>query len=228
MVRDEAAAMVKAGVTPQDIDDKVYETCIKLNCYPSPLNYLGFPRCVTTSVNNVACHAIPDRRPLEDGDIISIDVSIYYNGYHGDTCGSYPVGTVDPDAMKLLFVGQKAVDEAIKICRHGSNINDIGKTIESFVSGHYLTVNPSLCGHGIGEYFHGPPDIIHVDVGLENNPEKMVTGMVFTIEPCVIGGNESDLILMDDEWTLISSNNSRSVQFEHTILIKENDAEVLT
>lgn len=220
--------MVKPGVTTQEIDDKVFDTCIKLDCYPSPLNYLGFPRSVTTSVNNVACHAIPDGRPLEEGDIISIDVSIYYNGYHGDTCGTYPVGKIDPDAQKLLFASEKAVEEAIKICKDGACVNDIGKTIEKFVSKFDLSINPSLCGHGIGEYFHGPPDIIHVDVGHENNPERMASGMVFTIEPCVVQGTEPDLILMDDGWTLISTNNSRSAQFEHTILVKENEAEILT
>ncbi|KFP54530.1 hypothetical protein N323_03430, partial [Cathartes aura] len=152
---------LKVGMTTEEIDSIVHHEIIRQNAYPSPLGYGGFPKSVCTSVNNVVCHGIPDSRPLQDGDIINIDVTVYYNGYHGDTSETFLVGNVDKSGQKLVEVARKCRDEAIAACRPGAPFSVIGNTISSVARHGGFQVCPSFVGHGIGSYFHGHPEVWH-------------------------------------------------------------------
>ncbi|KAL1415686.1 hypothetical protein MTO96_029050 [Rhipicephalus appendiculatus] len=225
MILSRVCKQVKAGVTTDELDKYAHKLCIENNAYPSPLNYRWFPKSVCTSVNNVACHGIPDDRPLRDGDIISIDVSVFYNGYHGDCAETLTVGhSVDERGKALVQTARECLDRAVSICGPGQKLSEIGRVISIVAAQAGFTVVPAFCGHGIGTYFHGPPDIYHFD-----NDEKgeMLEGLVFTIEPVITEGSP-DIAIMEDGWTTVTVDNSRTAQFEHTVYICNEGVEVLT
>uniref|UniRef100_A0A8D0H5R8 Methionine aminopeptidase n=1 Tax=Sphenodon punctatus TaxID=8508 RepID=A0A8D0H5R8_SPHPU len=203
-----AGKSLKVGMTTEEIDCIVHHETIRQNAYPSPLGYGGFPKSVCTSVNNVLCHGIPDSRPLQDGDIINIDVTVYYNGYHGDTAETFLVGNVDKSGQKLVEVARKCRDEAIAACRPGAPFSVIGNTISHITQQDNFQVCPYFVGHGIGSYFHGHPEVWHH-------------------EPIIMEGSPEFKILKD-RWTAVSADNKRSAQFEHTIVITSRGAEILT
>ncbi|KAK7075651.1 Methionine aminopeptidase 1D, mitochondrial [Halocaridina rubra] len=215
---------LKVGMTTEAIDAMLHQRIIDCGAYPSPLNYHGFPKSVCTSVNNVACHGIPDDRRLVNGDIISVDVTVYYNGYHGDCCETYLIGNVDDCGRHLVRAAKRCRDEAISICRPGMPFSAIGAKIEEIAKEEKITVVPCFVGHGIGKYFHGPPDIYHC---YNDYPGTMEEGMTFTIEPIVAQGSEEVLIL-EDGWTAVMLDNGRAAQFEHTIHITKSAHEILT
>jgi len=218
-------SQIRPGLTNEEIDDLVYALCLEYDCYPSPLNYSGFPKCVTTSVNNIAVHAIPDTRPLEDGDIISVDVSVYMDGFHGDCCSTFTVGdAVDEEGYRLIDVTKKSLEKAISICRHGTQLGEIGNLIESFVEENGFKVIPNLCGHGVGKYFHEPPQVLHYR---NESSIKLVENMIITIEPVICEG-DPDVAIYPDGWTISTIDGKRVAQFEDTILIQKNGAQVLT
>nr|XP_023025939.1 methionine aminopeptidase 1D, mitochondrial isoform X2 [Leptinotarsa decemlineata] len=223
-VLDKVEKFIEVGKTTDDIDVLVFKTCIENNAYPSPLNYKHFPKSVCTSVNNVACHGIPDDRPLQDGDIINVDVTVYYNGFHGDCSKTFLVGQVDNDGRDLVKATETCLNEAIQMCKPGKFFRDIGALIEERAYSLGYQVVPAFIGHGIGHYFHGPPDIYHTR---NNYPGIMAPGMTFTIEPILTQGSEMIEILPDD-WTAVTVDDSRTAQFEHTVLITELGAEILT
>ncbi|ESN93553.1 hypothetical protein HELRODRAFT_88643 [Helobdella robusta] len=224
-ILDEIGKLVKPGVTTDHLDSVAHQLCIENNAYPSPLLYRKFPKSICTSVNNVACHGIPDDRPLQNGDVINIDVTVYKNNHHGDVSYTYPVGdNVDNTALHLISVAKLCRDEAIKICRPGQRFNAIGKVISEIVRQNNMTVVPDICGHGIGQFFHGPPEIIHT---ANDDEGTMKEGMTFTIEPVVCLG-EPDIEVLNDGWTIVTRDNSMSAQFEHTILITSDGFEILT
>ncbi|XP_053673650.1 methionine aminopeptidase 1D, mitochondrial [Anopheles nili] len=223
-ILNRACSFAKVGVTTDEIDGFVHEETIKANAYPSPLRYLGFPKSVCTSVNNVACHGIPDDRKLHDGDIVNIDVTVFFNGYHGDCSKTVLVGNVDDRGRYLVESTEECLAEAILCCGPGQPICVIGKAIEKFAKRKRLTVMPAFAGHGIGSYFHGPPNILHFD---NDYPGVMIPGMTFTIEPVLtLGSAEAEIL--EDAWTAVSVDNARSAQCEHTILITSEGCEVLT
>ncbi|KAM6268938.1 methionine aminopeptidase 1D, mitochondrial isoform 1-T1 [Porphyrio hochstetteri] len=215
---------LKVGMTTEEIDSIVHHEIIRQNAYPSPLGYGGFPKSVCTSVNNVVCHGIPDSRPLQDGDIINIDVTVYYNGYHGDTSETFLVGNVDKSGQKLVEIARKCRDEAIAACRPGAPFSVIGNTISSVAWRGGFQVCPAFIGHGIGSYFHGHPEVWH---SANDSDLLMEEGMAFTIEPIIMEGSPEFRILKD-KWTAISVDNKRSAQFEHTIVITSEGAEILS
>lgn len=215
---------IKVGQTTDDIDTLVHNLCIENGAYPSPLNYKNFPKSVCTSVNNVTCHGIPDDRPLEDGDIINVDITVFYNGYHGDCSKTFLVGVVDEEGQYLVDATEFCLDEAIKICKPGTHFRDIGYVIEKKATELSYTVIPSFLGHGIGHYFHGPPEIYHIR---NSYPGKMQAGMTFTIEPILSQGEEL-IDILEDNWTAVTADNARTAQFEHTVLITDSGAEILT
>ncbi|XP_062972465.1 methionine aminopeptidase 1D, mitochondrial isoform X2 [Elgaria multicarinata webbii] len=215
---------LKVGMTTEEIDCMVHHEIIRQNAYPSPLGYGNFPKSVCTSVNNVVCHGIPDSRPLQDGDIINIDVTVYFNGYHGDTSETMLVGNVDESGQKLVEVARKCRDEAIAACRPGTPFSVIGNTISLIAHQNDFRVCPYFVGHGIGSYFHGHPEIWHH----ENESDLLMQeGMAFTIEPIIMEGS-SEFRILRDKWTAVSLDNKRSAQFEHTIVITSRGAEILT
>ncbi|KAK6485075.1 methionine aminopeptidase 1D [Huso huso] len=219
-----AGKSLKVGMTTEEIDFIVHEETIRQNAYPSPLGYGGFPKSVCTSVNNVVCHGIPDSRPLQDGDIINIDVTVYLNGYHGDTSETFLVGNVDEGGRNLVEVARRCRNEAITACEPGAPLSVIGNTVRQIALANGLQVCPYFIGHGIGSYFHGHPEIWH---HANNHDILMEEGMAFTIEPILMEGSPEFKILKD-KWTAISVDNKRSAQFEHTIVITSEGTEILT
>lgn len=215
---------IKVGITTDEIDKIAHDIIIENNAYPSPLFYRGFPKSVCTSVNNVACHGIPDDQPLEDGDIITVDVTVYYNGYHGDCAETYAVGSVDEGGKSLMMAAKQCRDVAISACSPEKPFSVIGKTVSSVAESLGFKVMPAFCGHGIGRHFHSLPDIYHFDNNFRGTMEE---GMTFTIEP-VISESSVEAVLLEDGWTAVTLDNSRAAQFEHTILITENGVEILT
>ena len=221
----EAGKLAKVGTTTSEIDDLVTELAFASGAYPSPLNYRNFPKSVCTSVNNCICHGIPDSRELEDGDIINIDITVFLNGHHGDCSETFLVGEVDDAGKELVDVARKALYVGIEQCGPDKHFRDIGGAIESFVQQHEgFRVIPAFTGHGIGTFFHGPPDIYPCR---NSYPGKMKPGQTFTIEPAVSEGSHEVRILRD-RWTAVSPDNSRSAQFEHTVLITDTGLEILT
>ncbi|XP_048390729.1 methionine aminopeptidase 1D, mitochondrial isoform X2 [Stegostoma tigrinum] len=219
-----AGSSLKVGMTTEELDYIVHHEAIRNNAYPSPLSYGGFPKSVCTSVNNVVCHGIPDSRPLQNGDIINIDVTVYFNGYHGDTSETFLVGNVDKSGQKLVEVARRCRNEAIAVCRPGAPLNVIGNTISQIANAVGLQVCPHFIGHGIGSYFHGHPEIWH---HANTNDLVMEEGMTFTIEPILMEGS-TEFRILQDGWTALSADGLRSAQFEHTIAITSKGAEILT
>lgn len=168
---------------------------------------------------------IPDDRPLMDGDIINIDITVFLNGFHGDCSKTFLVGNVDEEGKHLVRENEKALLKAIEICKPGQKFNEIGRVIEDHAKSVNLTVAPAFIGHGIGEFFHGPPEIFHFENDI--NVEPMKCGMTFTIEPIFTEGTY-ELEIWQDGWTTSTIDGSRSSQHEHTILITENGSEILT
>ncbi|XP_049875524.1 methionine aminopeptidase 1D, mitochondrial isoform X2 [Pectinophora gossypiella] len=221
--------LVKPGVTTDDIDELVHNLSIEAGAYPSPLHYKGFPKSVCTSVNNVAVHGIPDLRPLENGDIINVDITVFFKGFHGDCSKTFLVGDVDDKGLQLVGVTEESLEIAIKACGPDVPFYEIGAHISRHAKRNRLTVLPAFIGHGIGQYFHGPPEIYHFydRYTPHRYPGLMQPGMTFTIEPVLSHGGELTLVL-EDGWTAITEDGSRAAQAEHTILVTENGAEILT
>lgn len=215
---------IKPGITTDELDAIAHEMIISNGAYPSPLNYQGFPKSICTSINNVACHGIPDKRPLQNGDILNVDITVYLHGYHGDCSKTFEVADCDTEAKQLINVTELCLKKAIDICKPNENLSSIGNIIEETANKFGYSVVPIFAGHGIGTYFHGPPDILHFANNFEG---KMLPGMTFTIEPVLSQGSK-DVEILEDGWTAVTVDNSRTAQCEHTILITDTDCEVLT
>ena len=224
--RDYAASLVKPGITTEDIDVKVADFFInKKNVYPSPYNYLGFPKSLCTSINEIMVHGIPDDRVLKDGDVVSLDVSCYKNGVHGDNCIAVACGNVDEKAAKLLKDGRDCFEQSLKVCGPGVPVKAIGEFVQTWCEKNGYDTNRDFIGHGIGPLFHMQPLVYHFRNEI---PELMEPGMVFTIEPIITEGSAEAGEIWDDNWTVPAKDGSWSVQFEHTILITDHGYEILT
>eukprot|EP01133_Synstelium_polycarpum_P004071 gene4071-4743_t len=222
-----AGTLVRAGVTTDEIDRLVHQAMIDKGAYPSPLGYRGFPKSVCTSINEVLCHGIPDSRPLRDGDIITIDITVYYKGHHGDTAATFTVGTIDPAATKLVQVTKDCLMAGIAAVKPGRPFSDIGLAIQSLAHKHSYSIPPNLTGHGIGKEFHLPPFVFHVVNELDH---VIQPGMIFTVEPILAEGTKpyTEWKMWDDQWTLSTVEGGWSAQFEHTVLVTETGVEILT
>ncbi|CAM6101320.1 unnamed protein product [Calypogeia fissa] len=219
-----AGTLVQPGITTDEIDKAVHQMIIENGAYPSPLGYGGFPKSVCTSVNECICHGIPDSRALLDGDIINIDVTVYLNGYHGDTSRTFYCGNVDDEAKQLVEVTGEALEKAISICGPGVEIKKIGKVINDIADKYNYGVVRHFVGHGVGKIFHSGPSVLHFR---NNEPGRMVVNQTFTIEPMLTIGSIKDR-MWSDNWTVVTEDGSLSAQFEHTLLITETGVEVLT
>jgi len=225
-ILDLAAEHVKPGVTTDEIDAIVHQATIDRGAYPSPLNYRNFPKSVCTSVNEVICHGIPDQRKLQEGDIVNLDVTAYFDGYHGDLNETYPVGKIDDGSKRLIKTSRECLDAAIAICKPGALFRDIGKTIEPIARRNNCAVVRTYTGHGIHDLFHCAPNIPHY--AQNKAVGTMKPGMVFTIEPMINLGKSWHEDHWPDNWTAVTVDGQRSAQFEETILITETGVEVLT
>ena len=219
------AAVIAPGVTTDEIDAVVHQAYIDRGGYPSTLNYRGYPKSLCTSVNEVICHGIPDDRPLRDGDIVNLDVTIWLDGVHGDTNATYCVGNVDEASKRLIDVTRQCLDRAIAAVAPGRPFSDIGRAIETHAVANGYEVVRAFVGHGIGEQFHTDLQIPHY------YEPRMTTimepGMIFTIEPMISMGTGQHKI-WDDDWTAVTADGSRTAQFEHTIVVTDTGVEILT
>jgi methionyl aminopeptidase len=225
-VRDLLEAHIAPGVTTDELDAIVHEAAIERGAYPSPLNYHGYPKSLCTSVNEVICHGIPDNRALQDGDIVNCDVTLFLDGVHGDTSRMFLVGEVDEASRQLVQVTQECMMLGIEAVRPGGRVRDIGKAIEGHALAHGYGVVHAFVGHGIGEEFHGPPHVPHYQDPRARTELK--PGMTFTVEPMITMGGNGDHELWDDGWTAVTTDLSRTAQFEHTVLVTERGVEILT
>jgi methionyl aminopeptidase len=218
-------AAVRPGITTDELDAIAHEACIERGGYPSPLGYNGFPKSLCTSINEVICHGIPDSTVLKDGDIINLDVTIYLDGVHGDTNATFFVGEVDQESKDLVAVTKECLDLGIAAVKPGGTVRDIGRAIQAHAEGKGYGVVRAFVGHGIGRAFHSEPQVYHYD-----NPSarmELVPGMTFTIEPMITIGDWRHE-MWDDGWTAVTKDRSRTAQFEHTLVVTETGAEILT
>jgi methionine aminopeptidase, type I len=221
-----AASAIAPGVTTDELDRIAHEFMLDHGCYPSTLGYRRFPKSLCTSVNEVICHGIPDDRPLEDGDIVNIDITVFIGGVHGDTNATYLCGEVDEESRLLVERTHEAMMRGIRAAVPGRAINVIGRVIQSYAKRFGYGVVRDFTGHGIGTAFHSGLVIPHYDAAPQFNT-IIEPGMTFTIEPMLnLGTVEWDM--WDDSWTVVTRDRRRSAQFEHTILITDTGAEILT
>lgn len=220
------AEKLHAGMTTEEINKIVHEDTVRRGAIPSPLNYHGYPKSVCTSINEVVCHGIPSpTRVLQDGDIINVDVTTFFGGFHGDTSATFYIGKPSPEARHVTEVARKCLELGVAQVRDGGRIGDIGAAIQEYAEGQGCSVVRQFVGHGIGRKFHEPPQVAHF--GRRNSGDRMRTGMVFTIEPMInLGAWEVEVL--EDDWTAVTRDGSLSAQFEHTVVVTRDGCEVLT
>jgi methionyl aminopeptidase len=221
----EGGKAVRPGNTTDDVDAVVHEFLCDNGAYPSTLGYRAFPKSCCTSLNEVICHGIPDSTVIEDGDICNIDVTAFIGGVHGDTNATYFAGDVSEDAKLLVDRTHEATVRAIRAVRPGRQLNVIGRVIEAYAKRFGYGVVRDFTGHGVGPYFHGTPTVLHYEepaVTLE-----IKAGMTFTIEPMITLGT-FDYDVWDDGWTVTTKDKQLTAQFEHTLLVTDDGAEILT
>jgi methionyl aminopeptidase len=217
--------LIRPGLTTQEIDDFVRRDTLAKGCTPAPLNYRGFPKSCCTSVNEVVCHGIPGPCVLRDGDIVNVDVTHIYKGFHGDTSATFYVGTPSEQAVHVTEVARRSLELGILQVRPGARVGDIGAAIQEFAESQGCSVVRQFVGHGIGRKFHEDPQVSHV--GQRGRGMRLKPGMTFTIEPMINLGSWQVRVLEDD-WTAVTEDGSLSAQFEHTVLVTPTGCEVLT
>ncbi|CAM3008330.1 type I methionyl aminopeptidase [Skermania piniformis] len=220
-----AGAAVAPGVTTDELDRIAHEYMCDHGAYPSTLGYKGFPKSCCTSVNEVICHGIPDSTVVEDGDIVNIDVTAYIHGVHGDTNATFLAGDVDDEVRLLVERTHEATMRAIKAVRPGRALNVIGRVIESYANRFGYGVVRDFTGHGVGPTFHSGLIILHYDQ--PSVTSVIEPGMTFTIEPMINLGT-ADYEIWDDGWTVVTADRRWTAQFEHTLVVTDAGAEILT
>ena len=223
--REEVGRHVVPGVTTDELDRVGHEFLCDHGAYPSTLGYRGFPKSLCSSVNEVVCHGIPDARVVEDGDIVNIDVTAYLDGVHGDTNATFLAGDVDEETRLLVERTHEALARGIKAVKPGRRINVVGRVIEAYAKRFGYGVVREFTGHGIGTAFHSGLIVPHYDD--PEHDDLIEVGMTFTIEPMLnLGTHEWEM--WDDGWTAVTKDGRPSAQFEHTLLVTPDGAEVLT
>ena len=220
----EAGRAVAPGVTTDELDEVAHAAYISRGAYPSTLGYRGYMKSVCTSVNEVACHGIPDSRQLVEGDIVNIDVTAFIGGFHGDTSATFCVGEVHPAVQALVDTTREATLTGIRAVRRGGPLRAIGQAVESVARPRGYDVVTQYGGHGIGRVFHAAPHVDHTDV---RSPARFEPGMCFTVEPMLTAGT-NELVCWDDTWTEVTADGLPSAQFEHTVVVTEVGVEILT
>lgn len=218
---------IKPGVSTQELNDLCHEYTIKHGAISAPLNYKGFPKSICTSINDVVCHGIPKiNEVLKNGDIINVDVTPIFDGYHGDTSKTFTVGKVKPEVKKLIEDTEKAMWIGIENVKPGNRVNDISNSIDDFLTPKGYGIVRDLTGHGIGKKFHEDPQIPHFRQ--TRLLAKLEPGMIFTVEPMVNIGTYHVIVSKVDKWTVRTKDGTWSAQFEHTVLVTDKGYEVLT
>ena len=223
--RELVGSHIAPGITTDELDRIGHEFLCDNGAYPSTLGYRGFPKSLCTSVNEVICHGIPDSRVIEDGDIVNVDITAFIGGVHGDTNATFLAGDVDEESRLLVERTRESLERAIRSVKPGRTISIIGRVIESYAKRFGYGVVRDFTGHGIGTHFHSGLVIPHYDEPRYDQP--IVPGMTFTIEPMLNLGTH-EWRMWPDNWTVVTADLRRSAQFEHTLLVTEDGAEVLT
>ena len=216
---------VSPGVPTDELDRIGHEFLCDHGAYPSTLGYRGFPKSLCTSVNEVICHGIPDDRVIEDGDIVNVDITAYLDGVHGDTNATFLAGDVDEESRLLVERTEESLRRAIRAVKPGRRMNVVGRVIESYAKRFDYGVVRDFTGHGIGTAFHSGLIVPHYDSPYYDT--LIEPGMTFTIEPMLCLGTY-EWEMWDDDWTVVTKDGRRSAQFEHTLLVTDSGAEVLT
>jgi methionyl aminopeptidase len=222
---DAVIPLVRPGVTTREIDDFVFEFGMDHNAIPATLNYRGYTKSSCTSINHVVCHGIPNDKPLRDGDIVNIDVTLIVDGWHGDSSRMYAVGEIKRAAERLVEVTYESLMHGIAAVKPGHTTGDIGAAIQDYVEAERCSVVRDFCGHGVGRLFHDAPNILHY--GKPGEGVALKPGMIFTIEPMVNLGRPHVKILADG-WTAVTRDRSLSAQFEHTVGVTATGCEIFT
>nr|WP_146952006.1 type I methionyl aminopeptidase [Cellulomonas soli] len=223
---EEVGRHVAPGVTTDELDRIGHEYLVDHGAYPSTLGYRGFPKALCTSLNEVVCHGIPDTTVIQDGDIVNVDITAYIAGVHGDNNATFLAGDVDEESRLLVERTQESLRRAIKAVVPGREINVIGRVIEKFAARFGYGVVRDYTGHGVGPAFHTGLVVPHYDAA-PGYDTVIEPGMVFTIEPMLNLGTP-DWVMWDDDWTVLTADGRRSAQFEHTLLVTDTGAEILT
>jgi methionyl aminopeptidase len=220
------ATNLRAGISTADIDRWVREHTASLGGRPSQLGYKGFPAAVCTSRNSVVCHGVPSRRELlQPGDIINVDVTTCLGGFHGDTSATFTIGRLTPEAEHVVDVARRCMGAGIAVVRDGARLGDVGAAIEELARREGCSVVREFGGHGIGRKMHMDPHVSHV--GPRGSGLRLRAGMVFTVEPMINLGS-AEVRILDDGWTVVTTDGSLSAQFEHTVLVTQDGCEILT
>jgi methionyl aminopeptidase len=216
---------VRPGVTTQRIDDLVFDFGMDHGAMPATLMYRGYRHSTCTSINHVVCHGIPNDKPLREGDIVNIDVTLILDGWHGDASRMYGVGVIPRRAERLIDVTYEALLRGISEVRPGNSTGDIGAATQAYVEPQHMSVVRDFCGHGLGRLFHDEPNIVHV--GRRGEGVQLKPGMLFTVEPMINLGRPHVKVLSDG-WTAVTRDRSLSAQFEHTVGVTRDGCEVFT
>lgn len=222
----EISKHIKPGVSTAELDKIAFNFIKKQGATPSFLHYNGYPASICASVNDAVVHGIPSKEIiLKEGDIISIDVGAYKNGYHGDAARTYPVGKISDEAERLIRVTKQSFFEGIKHAVHGAKLGDISAAIQEYVEDNGYSVVRDLVGHGIGRNMHEDPSV--PNFGHHGRGVRLAAGMALAIEPMVNAG-EYDICVLDDDWTVVTEDGSLSAHYENTVIITRGEPEILT
>ena len=222
---DMLAPMVKPGTTTTEIDDAAREFLLDHGGIPACLGYRGYKHTVCTSINHVVCHGIPNAKPLKNGDIVNIDVTVILDGWHGDTSRMYPVGVINRKAERLINITYDSLMLGIEQVKPGNTTGDIGAAIQRFAEAERCSVVQDFCGHGLGRLFHDAPNILHF--GTPGEGDVLREGMFFTIEPMINLG-KPDTKILNDGWTAVTRDKKLTAQFEHSIGVTATGCEIFT
>ena len=225
-VHDELAKLIEPGITSYELDKHAYKLIKDFGCIPSFLNYNGYPASLCVSINDEVVHGIPNKkRVLHEGDIVSLDCGVIYNGYHSDSARTYPVEKVSDEAQRLIDVTKQSFFEGIKFAKEGYHLNDISKAIQKYAESNGFSVVRDLVGHGIGTHMHEDPQIPNfkqIGRGI-----RLKAGMTLAIEPMINEG-VYDVWFLDDDWTVVTQDGKNSAHYENTVLITEGEPELLS
>ncbi|MDH3741418.1 MAG: type I methionyl aminopeptidase [Hyphomicrobiales bacterium] len=222
---DLMAAHAKPGVSTGELDRIALEFAHDNNAVPAPLYYRGYPKSICTSINHVVCHGIPSDKPLKEGEIVNIDITLIVDGWHGDSSRMYPIGAISRKAERLIEVTYESLMRGIAAVKPGATTGDIGHAIQTYAEAERCSVVRDFCGHGLGRLFHDVPNILHY--GSPGEGVKLRPGMFFTIEPMINLGRPHVKILADG-WTAVTRDRSLSAQFEHTVGVTADGCEIFT
>ena len=220
-----AGSMVRPGVSTLEIDTAVRKFIESHGAKPSFLGYGGFPGSACISINEVVIHGIPDHRKLNEGDIVSVDVGAFLDGFHGDCAATYACGAISKEAERLIAVTQQSFWEGIQFARSGNRISDIGHAVQQYVERNGFSVVRDFVGHGVGHKLHEPPEV--PNYGAAGHGARLQPGMTLAVEPMVCAGHW-EVRVLQDKWTTVTADGSLAAHYENSILITDGEPEILT